>query len=185
MENFKSVGKNVTVHSLAKIICPENISIGDESVIDDFTFLYATGKGIEIGKFCHIIVHSTLMAGGKIKIDDFSTIAPGCMIFAETDDYINSGLVGLKVFDEEYRKLIKMDVTIQKHVHIGAGCIIMPGVTIGEGTTVGAGSIVTKSLPVWSICYGVPCKAMKDRISMRQKQIEMEKKFLEKYYKGK
>ena len=52
--NFKSVGKNVKIFDTAKIICPENISIGDESLIADFTFLYGIGKGIKIGYFCHI-----------------------------------------------------------------------------------------------------------------------------------
>jgi acetyltransferase-like isoleucine patch superfamily enzyme len=65
-------------------------------------------------------------------------------------------------------------------VHIGMGCIIMPGVTIGDGCSVGAGSLVTKDLPEWTICYGSPCKPVKDK--PREKQLEMEKRFLEGYY---
>ena len=51
---FKSLGENATIYSLAKILYPENISIGAESVVDDFVFMYGAGKGIQIGKFCHI-----------------------------------------------------------------------------------------------------------------------------------
>ena len=40
-----------------------------------------------------------------------------------------------------------MDVHIGKNVWIGAGCVILPGVTIGDNTVIGAGSIVTKDIP--------------------------------------
>ncbi len=43
---FKKIGKNVTICPLAKIVCPKNISIGDETVIDGFAFIYGAGKFI-------------------------------------------------------------------------------------------------------------------------------------------
>jgi|SRR5690554_1705482 len=49
-------------------------------------------------------------------------------------------------------------VTIGNDVWIGGGCIILPGVSIGDGVTIGAGSVVTKSIPRHSIAYGNPCK---------------------------
>jgi len=66
---------------------------------------------------------------------------------------------------------------------LGMGTIIMPGVTIGEGVSVGAGSLVTKDLPDWTICYGSPCRPMKDK--PREKQLQMEKEFLEEYNRKK
>ena len=176
---FKSIGKNVTIWSLAKVVYPENISIGDETVIDDFCFLYGAGKGIEIGKFCHVVVHSTVQSGGLLKIGDFTGIAHGCVILAGTDDYYGDGFIGLKVFGK-YRNQKLVDTTIGRHVHIGAGAIVLPGVTIGDGCSIGAGSLVTKDLPEWSICYGSPCKPIKSK--PREKQLQMEKQFLEEYY---
>jgi acetyltransferase-like isoleucine patch superfamily enzyme len=177
---FKSIGKNTTIYPLAKFIYPRNISIGDESVIDDFAFLYASGKGIEIGKFCHITVHCTLMAGGKITIKDFTGIGPNCVILAESDDYNGNGFIGLQVFGDKYRKRVELDVTFEKHVHVGAGSIILPGITLGEGCSIGAGSLVTKSMPAWTICFGSPCKPIKDK--PKDKQLQMEKDFLKEYY---
>ena len=178
---FKSIGKHATVYSLAKIIHPENISIGIESVIDDFAFLYATGKGIDIGNFCHITVQCILMAGGKITFKDFSAIGPRTTVLAESDDYEGNGFIGLQVFGDKYRLRKELDVTFEKHAHIGAGCIILPGVTIGEGCSIGSGSLVTKSMPPWTICYGSPCKPRRDK--PKEKQLQMEKDFLEEYYK--
>ena len=177
---FKSVGKNVKIFDSAKIICPENISIGDETLIADFSFLYAVGKGIEIGNFCHVTEHGIIQAGGLVKMGDFSAIGPRTTILAATDDYEGNGFIGLSVFGDKYRKLSFKNVTIGRHAHIGMGCIIMPGVTIGEGCSIGAGSLVTKDMPEWTICYGHPCKPIK--VKPREKQLQMEKEFLKEYY---
>lgn len=177
---FKHLGTNVTIFSTAKIICPENISIGDETLIADFSFLYAVGRGIEIGNFCHITEHGILQAGGLLKMGDFSAIGPRTTILAATDDYEGNGFIGLKIFGDKYRKLVFKDVIIGRHAHIGMGSIIMPGVTIGDGCSIGAGSLVTKNMPEWTICYGSPCKPRRDK--PREKQLALEKEFLEEYY---
>ncbi len=49
-------------------------------------------------------------------------------------------------------------VTIGNNVWIGGGCIILPGVTIGDGATIGAGSVVTKDIPPNCTAFGNPCK---------------------------
>ncbi|NAZ91637.1 acyltransferase [Vibrio toranzoniae] len=54
-------------------------------------------------------------------------------------------------------------VMVCNDVWIGANCIILPGVTIGQGAVVAAGSVVTKSLPPYSISAGVPAKVIKMR----------------------
>lgn len=181
MTSFKSMGENVTIYPLAKIIHTENISIGTESTIDDFVFIDACGEGLDIGNFCRIAVHSTILCGGKVTFKDFSCLSPGCILLAESDSYDGNGFIGLRVFGDKYRDTKKAAVTLEKHVHIGMGSIIQLGVTIGEGCSIGSGSVVTKSMPEWTICYGSPCKPMKDK--PRKKQLQMEKDFLEEYYR--
>jgi len=56
-------------------------------------------------------------------------------------------------------------VTIENDVWIGANVIVLPNVTISEGCVVGAGSVVNKTIPPYSVCVGVPCKALKKRFS--------------------
>lgn len=181
MEPLKFLGKNATIYSLAKIIYPENLSLGDESIIADFCFIYAIGKGIEIGNFCHITEHGIIQAGGHVKIGDFSALGPRTTILAATDNYEGEGFVGLKLFNNKYRKIAYEDVILEKHSHIGMGSIIMPGVTIGEGCSIGAGSLVTKDMPPWTICYGSPCKPIRPK--SKEKQLSMEKEFLKEYYR--
>ena len=55
-----------------------------------------------------------------------------------------------------------MPVHIGKCCWIGAGAIIMPGVTIGDNTVIGAGSVVTKDIPSNVVAVGNPCKVMRE-----------------------
>ena len=54
-----------------------------------------------------------------------------------------------------------VDVHIGKNVWIGAGVIILPGVTIGDNSVIGAGSVVTKDIPANVVAVGVPCRVMR------------------------
>ena len=50
---------------------------------------------------------------------------------------------------------------IGRNCWIGAGAIILPGVTIGDNTVIGAGSVVTKDIPDCSIAVGNPCRVIR------------------------
>ena len=137
-------------------------------------------EGINIGRFCHIGVGCIIQSYGLITFEDFVGVGANSTIFAGTDDYHGSGFQGLGVFGDKYRNITKAPVTLKRHVHVGIGSIILPGVTIGEGCSVGAGSIVTRDLPECTICIGSPCKPVKEKT--REKQLAMEKEFLKEYY---
>lgn len=57
----------------------------------------------------------------------------------------------------------KKEVIIEKDVWIGANCIILPGVVIGEGAVIAAGSIVTKNVDPYTLVGGVPAKLIRNR----------------------
>jgi len=57
----------------------------------------------------------------------------------------------------------KSPVNIGDDVWIGAQCIILPGVSIGEGAVIAAGSVVTKDVPAFTYVAGVPAKSIKVR----------------------
>lgn len=52
-------------------------------------------------------------------------------------------------------------VSIGHDVWIGGGCVILPGVTLGDGCTVGAGSVVTRSVPAGAVACGNPCRVIR------------------------
>ena len=167
------------IYPLAKIIGWENIVFGHEVVIDDLCFIYATEGGVKFGDFSHLCVGSILMAGGKLSIGSFTTISPGCIIMASTESYDGQGLYGHPSIPREYRNHENKDTVIGDMVHVGMGCRVLPGVTIGEGVSVGSGSVVTRDLPPWTICYGSPCKPHRDK--PKDKILEYRDKVLAEY----
>lgn len=169
---FKSIGKNVKISDKASIYNHELIEIGDYSRIDDFCVI--SGK-VLIGKYCHI-TPMCLVAGGipGITFSDFSTLAYGVKVFAQSDDYSGSSLTNSLV-PKKYKKEIFLPVTLGKHVIVGAGSIILPGVDIAEGCSIGAMSLLNKSTQPWGIYVGNPAYRLKER---KQDLLGMEKQFL-------
>lgn len=52
-------------------------------------------------------------------------------------------------------------IYIGKNCWLGAGVVVLPGITIGDNTVVGAGSVVTKDLPANVVAVGDPCKILR------------------------
>ena len=52
-------------------------------------------------------------------------------------------------------------IHIGKNCWLGAGVIVVPGVTIGDNTVIGAGSVVTRDIPAWSVAAGNPCRVIR------------------------
>ena len=61
----------------------------------------------------------------------------------------------------DHREYITAPVKIGKKVWLGEGCIVMPGVTIGDGSIIGAHSVVKKDIPAESIAVGSPARVVK------------------------
>ena len=68
-----------------------------------------------------------------------------------------------------------MPVHIGKNCWLGAGAIVLPGVTIGDNTVIGAGSVVTKDIPDNVVAVGNPCKVLRP-ISQRDRQVYFKEK---------
>lgn len=157
---FKSLGQGVKISDKASIYNACEIEIGDFSRIDDFCVI--SGK-VKIGKYNHI-TPMCLVAGGVAGIifEDFCTLAYGVKIFSQSDDYTGETLTN-SLIPKKYKNEKFSAVLLQRHVIVGAGATILPGVTIAEGCSVGAMALVTKSTDVWGIYTGVPAKRIKER----------------------
>ena len=62
-----------------------------------------------------------------------------------------------------------LPIRIGRNCWLGAGVIVVPGVTIGENTVIGAGSVVTKDIPANVVAVGNPCRVLRP-ISERDKE---------------
>ena len=159
---FKSVGDNVLISDKCVIYGAERIEIGNNVRIDDFCFLSAGIGGIQIGNYIHISIYSSLVGAGKITMKDFSGLSSRTTVLSSSDDYSGLSLTNPTV-PTEYSNVYSADVTLGKHVIIGSGTIILPGVTIGDGTAIGSLSLVKKNVEENIIASGIPVKKIGDR----------------------
>lgn len=159
---FSRLGDNVFISDKASIYNPSNIAIGNNVRIDDFTVLSAGAGGIELGSYIHVAVFSSLIGTGKITLSDFCNLSSRVSVYSSSDDYSGSSLTN-PMIPERYKNVEVGDVTFGKHVIVGSGSIILPGVTIGEGAAVGALSLVRQNVDSFVVVMGVPAKFLKKR----------------------
>jgi galactoside O-acetyltransferase len=171
---FSSVGKNVHISDKASFYNCANISIGNNVRIDDFCVLSAGAGGIVIGDNIHIAVYSSLIGAGKITLSDFCNISSRVSIYSSSDDYSGATMTNPTV-PCQYKNVTHADVFIGKHVIVGSGSIILPGVTLGEGVAIGALSLIQHDCRAFGIYAGTPAKHIKDR---KRDLLELEKAFL-------
>jgi len=159
---FAHIGKNPKLSDKASYYNCKNIFIGDNVRIDDFCVLSAGTGGIRIGNHIHIAVYSSLIGAGKISLHDFSNISSRVSIYSSNDDYSGTSMTNPTV-PSEFTNVTHADVSIGRHVIIGAGSVVLPGVILEEGVAIGALSLVSKSCKAFDICSGVPAKRIKSR----------------------
>jgi len=155
-------GEDVRISRRASLYGASRIVLGDHVRIDDFCVLSAGDGGIEIGSYIHIAVYSSLIGAGRITVHDFANISSRVSIYSSSDDYSGETMTNPMVPDA-YKRVDHAPVVIGRHVIIGSGSIVLPGVTLHEGVAVGALSMVNRDIDPFMICAGVPAKPVKPR----------------------
>lgn len=180
---FKKVGKGVIFGKGITLRHPKKIVVGDNTFIDDNVVLDAKGEqnqGIEIGSNAYLGRNTILSCKeGSIILDDYCNISANCHLLSETEIrlgkycflagqcYLVAG--GNHSFEDASVPIMfqpsysRGGIRIGEDVWLGAGVIVLDGASIGKGTIVGAGSVVTQSLPEYSIAVGSPAKKTRDR----------------------
>lgn len=170
---FKRLGENVLISDRAAIHNADQITIGDNSRIDDFCVI--SGK-VSIGRNVHIAVFCNIAGGVEgITMEDFSGLAYGCHIFSQSDDYTGRSLTNPTV-PAKFKREFKGAIRIGRHCIVGTNSLIFPGVSLGDGCSVGAMSMVTKSTEEWSVYFGVPARRLKSR---KKDLLLLERQYLE------
>jgi acetyltransferase-like isoleucine patch superfamily enzyme len=172
---FKSVGRGCVFGRGITIRHPHKISVGAGSFIDDGAVLDAKGaanEGIVIGENAYIGRNAILSCKeGSIFLGDTCNVSANCTILSETEVKLgkycflagNCYLVagGNHSFGDLTTpvmfqpSLAKGGIRIGDDVWLGAGVLVLDGVSIGGTSVVGAGSVVTGSIPEFSFARGV------------------------------
>jgi dTDP-4-amino-4,6-dideoxy-D-glucose acyltransferase len=160
---FVSVGDNVQISDRATFYGIDKIQIGSNVRIDDFCVLAAGIGGIEIGSYVHIAVGASLIGAENITLSDFSGLSSRVSIYSSSDDYSGEYLTNPTV-PNEYKNVKNAPVFIGRHVIVGSGSVILPGVRIEEGAAIGALSLVVMNCESFGIYSGNPLRRIKNRM---------------------
>ena len=110
-----------------------NVQVGEKTVINSGLFIYCYEPRVIIGSYCALAANISLITDSNPNMSELNDIP-----FVK-EHYIKSD-----------------NITIEDHVWIGANAIIFPGITVGHHSIVGAGTILTKSVPPYSVVKGQP-----------------------------
>ncbi|WP_323586991.1 acyltransferase [Aliarcobacter butzleri] len=176
ISKLKSCGKNVIIGKTVRIRYPELVEIGNNVIIDDFTYISTQLKlssNVHISSGCKII-------GGRdsyVEFGEFSTLAPNVTLSAGSDDYI--GGIATPMIPLEYKGNVEIGkIIFGKHCIVGANSVVLPNVIFNHGASLGALSLAKNNLEAWSLYAGIPSKKIKNR--NKEQILKYEKEFKEK-----
>ncbi|WP_197325749.1 acyltransferase [Ralstonia solanacearum] len=116
-----------------------------------------TGRNLRVGDHVDFALDVLVTSDGGVRIGDRTLIGYRSQILS-SNHAIPPGRD--RIFGAGH---VRKAVEIGADVWIGANCVVLPGVTIGDGAVVAAGSIVTKDVPAYSVVGGCPAKPIKMR----------------------
>ena len=112
------------------------------------------GRHCHFGKNVYANFNLTCVDDTHIYVGDYTMFAPNVVV----------ATAGHPILPELRSKAFQynMPVHIGKNCWIGAGVVILPGVTIGDNTVIGAGSVVARDIPSNVVAIGNPCKVVRE-----------------------
>ena len=128
--------------------------IGEDCYIEPPFHANWGGHHVHFGNGVYANFNLTMVDDTHIYVGDYTMFGPNVTV-ATAGHPINPELRS-----KAYQ--YNMPVHIGKNCWLGAGVIVLPGVTIGDNTVIGAGSIVTKDIPSNVVAVGNPCKVLRE-----------------------
>lgn len=141
-----------------RMVWPHQVQIGNDCILQHGIFFnydhyWTPGPSIVIGDRVFVANHVEFNIRARLEIDDDCLIAAGCF-FVDHDHAIAPGAARSSAENE------CSPIRLGRNVWLGARCIVLKGVTIGDDAVVGAGSVVTKSIPPGEVWVGNPARAI-------------------------
>lgn len=128
--------------------------IGEGSYIEPPLHANFGGKHVHFGKNVYANFNLTMVDDTHIYVGDCTMFGPNVVVATAGHPLLP------ELREQGYQ--YNMPVHIGKNCWIGAGVLIVPGITIGDNVVVGAGSVVTKDLPANVIAVGNPCHVLRE-----------------------
>lgn len=176
LSRIKKLGKNVIIGKTVRIRYPELVEIGDNVIIDDFTYI---STALRLDDYVHISAGAKIIGGQNCSVSfgSFSTLAPQVVLSAGSDDYLAG--IATPLVPAEFKGNVEYgDIKIGRHCIIGAGSVVLPKVQLYEGACLGALSLAKSDLEAWTLYAGIPAEKLK--IRNKHEILRLEELFKEK-----
>ncbi len=128
--------------------------IGENCYIEPPLHANQGGAFVHFGKNIYANFNLTLVDDTHIYVGDYTMFGPNVTL-------ATAGHPILPALRGAYGYQYNMPVHIGKNCWLGAGVVVLPGVTVGDNTVIGAGSIVTKDIPSDVVAVGNPCRVVR------------------------
>lgn len=162
LKDLKHCGENVIIGKTVRIRQPHLVSIGDGTIIDDFTYI---SSALELGKYCHVASHVSISGGkGKLTMGSYSTLSNHVSVHCSSSDYKILSMDLPSVPKELHFGGYTENVILGNFVTVGAHSCLLPGSFIPEGCALGAYTMVKKSkLKPYHLYAGNRCVDLGER----------------------
>jgi UDP-2-acetamido-3-amino-2,3-dideoxy-glucuronate N-acetyltransferase len=122
------------------------------------------GADVKIGEFCnicdHCFIEDSVVIGNRVTLKTHVSVWAGLAI--ADDVFVGPGVQFCNDhFPRSKCHIDPVQTLLKRGCSLGAGSVILPGVTIGEGAMVGAGAVVTRSVPDYSVVVGNPARVIR------------------------
>ena len=127
--------------------------VGEGTYVESPFYANFGGRHVHLGKYVYTNFGVTFVDDTHIYIGDYTMLGPNVVL----------ATAGHPIDPDLRRRGLQynLPVRIGSNCWLGAGVIVLPGVTIGDNTVVGAGSVVTKDLPSNVVAVGNPCRVLR------------------------
>jgi galactoside O-acetyltransferase len=171
---FAALGEGLRVSDKASFYGASRIELGDHTRIDDFCVLSAGAGGIRIGRHVHVAVYTSLIGAGRIELGDFCNLSSRVSVYSSSDDYSGRTMTNPTVPDE-YKDVQHAAVRLGRHVIVGCGSVILPGLSLEDGVAIGALALVREDCLAFGVYAGQPARRVRER---ERALLELEQAFL-------
>jgi len=103
-----------------------------------------------LGREAAIADGADIYNADRIEIGDYAVVSQGAYLCGASHDYAAWDF-----------PLVAAPIVVGARAWIAARAIVHMGVTVGEGCVIGSGSVVTRDMPAWTVCAGVPCRPIR------------------------
>jgi acetyltransferase-like isoleucine patch superfamily enzyme len=134
-----------------RVVVEEGCEIRKNAVLSPDGGLIRLGADSFVNVSATLLGHGDLIVGENVLIGPHTTVVAANHVYADRDATIAS------------QEITREGIEIADDVWIGSNCAVLDGVAVGEGSVVAAGSVVTESIPEYTVVAGAPAKRIGDR----------------------